>query len=310
MSTLPIAALAGLLTAAAIAALSMGLRPRRRSLAEVRAILQQPTRSRPDTAARTGDSARHRIRPFAPERLGDLIAGGPVGTSVGRRLGSGLALTDRTITDVISQVLVGAVITTFATVLALGTAVAAGWIPWSPVQVVLVVIVAAASATFMWSDACSRVERARREFRRAANDFVQLTAVGLTTDQSVEESISFALTVGDSAMFTRLRDALASGPARGIPIWDVLDDLGHRHEVRELSELASSIERQGLQGVSITETVTTLAATMRSRALDELERDAERANANLAGPTIGFVVATIVFLGYPLAIRIGDAFGR
>jgi hypothetical protein len=47
---------------------------------------------------------------------------------------------------------------------------------------------------------------------------------------------------------------------------------------------------------------------MRERSLDELERDADRANANLAGPTMCFVVTTIVFLAYPLAIRIGDAF--
>jgi hypothetical protein len=52
-----------------------------------------------------------------------------------------------------------------------------------------------------------------------------------------------------------------------------------------------------------------MAVAMRERALDELERAADRANANLAGPTIGFVVATIAFLAYPLAQRISDAFG-
>ena len=29
----------------------------------------------------------------------------------------------------------------------------------------------------------------------------------------------------------------------------------------------------------------------------------------VSGPTIGFVVATMVFLAYPLAVRIGEAFG-
>ena len=90
---------------------------------------------------------------------------------------------------------------------------------------------------------------------------------------------------------------------------EALDALGQLHGERELSELASSIERQGTQGVSITDTVATLATSMRAKALDELERDADRANANLAGPTVGFVVATIVFLAYPLAIRISGAFG-
>ena len=79
--------------------------------------------------------------------------------------------------------------------------------------------------------------------------------------------------------------------------------------MRELSEFAAAIERQGLQGVSISDTVASLAASMRAKALDELERDADKANANLSGPTIGFVVTTIVFLAYPLAQRISDAFG-
>jgi hypothetical protein len=48
---------------------------------------------------------------------------------------------------------------------------------------------------------------------------------------------------------------------------------------------------------------------MRAKSLDELEREADRANANLSGPTVGFVVTTIVFLAYPLAQRISDAFG-
>jgi hypothetical protein len=55
--------------------------------------------------------------------------------------------------------------------------------------------------------------------------------------------------------------------------------------------------------------VATLATAMRAKSLDELEREADRANANLSGPTVGFVVTTVVFLAYPLAQRISDAFG-
>ena len=84
--------------------------------------------------------------------------------------------------------------------------------------------------------------------------------------------------------------------------------MGRHYQQRELSELGASIERQGIQGVSISETVTSLATAMRERTLDDLECDADKVNANLAGPTICFVVTTIVFLAYPLAIRIGGAF--
>ena len=161
----------------------------------------------------------------------------------------------------------------------------------------------------MWSDTSSAIARRRREFRRTTTDFIQLVAVGLTTDQSVEEAVQFALGVGDSDLFDLLRDELASAPIRGVPLWEAIDQLGRTFQQRELCEFAGSIERQGTQGVSITDTVNTLAVAMRAKALDELERDADRANANLSGPTIGFVVATMVFLAYPLATRIGEAFG-
>ncbi|MEK7424559.1 MAG: type II secretion system F family protein, partial [Actinomycetota bacterium] len=147
------------------------------------------------------------------------------------------------------------------------------------------------------------------EFRRATNDFIQLVAVGLTTDQSVEQAIEFALGVGDSEMFSLLRAELATAPLRGVPLWEALEQLGATYDQRELSELGASIERQGMQGVSITDTVNALAESMRAKALDDLEREADKANANLAGPTVGFVVTTVVFLAYPLAIRIGEAFG-
>jgi hypothetical protein len=115
--------------------------------------------------------------------------------------------------------------------------------------------------------------------------------------------------VGASDVFDALRDELATAPVRGVPLWEALDHLGRWYQQRELCELATSIERQGTQGVSITDTVTSLAAAMRDKTLDDLERETDKANANLAGPTIGFVVTTIVFLAYPLAIRIGGAFG-
>jgi Flp pilus assembly protein TadB len=159
------------------------------------------------------------------------------------------------------------------------------------------------------NDVANRITRRRREVRRASNDFVQLVAVGLTTDQSVEEAIGFALAVGASEAFDTLRQQISTAPQRGVAVWEALDDFGRVYDVREVSELASSIERQGTQGVAIGETVASLSEAMRAKALDDLERAADRANANLSGPTVGFVVATVVFLAYPLAQRISEAFG-
>jgi Flp pilus assembly protein TadB len=115
--------------------------------------------------------------------------------------------------------------------------------------------------------------------------------------------------VGDGPAFAVIRDQLAAAPLRGLTVWDALDELADRYDHRELHEVASSVQRQGTQGVSISETISSLAQSMRAKALDDLERAADKANANLAGPTVAFVVTTVVFLAYPLAIRISAAFG-
>jgi Flp pilus assembly protein TadB len=184
-----------------------------------------------------------------------------------------------------------------------------GLLPVGVIGLVLPVLCAALAGWLQVREIAGRIERRRKELRQAAGDFVQLVAVGLTTDQSVEEAVRFALGVGTTDAFAALRRQVSAAPARGVAVWDAIDEFGRRYGVRELCEFAASVERQGLQGVSITDTVAALAAGMRAKALDELERDADRANANLSGPTIGFVVATIVFLAYPLAQRISDAFG-
>jgi Flp pilus assembly protein TadB len=182
-------------------------------------------------------------------------------------------------------------------------------LPLSPIWPALAVAFAAMAGWVSLRDVADKIERRRRKFRQASNDFVQLVAVGLTTDQSVEEAIRFALSVGSSTAFDSLRQQVSTAPQRGVAVWEAIAEFGHRYDVREVVEFANSIERQGLQGVSISETVATLAGAMRAKALDELEREADKANANLSGPTIGFVVTTIVFLAYPLAQRITDAFG-
>jgi Flp pilus assembly protein TadB len=298
MNPLPAAAVIAITLAAAVAAVARGARPRRHSLAQVRALLY-PTEPYGSVVM-----LEPRHRPRSTSGIAE-----PLARWIDRSIGDGLRFVDLSATDLASRIIVGTVGTFLAVSCAVATLLTLGVLPVSPLWVVLALVAAAMAGWIVWSHAQSKIQRRRREFRRTANDFVQLVAVGLTTDQSVEEAIQFALSVGASDMFELLRTELATAPLRGVPLWEALDQLGRRYQQRELSEFGASIERQGTQGVSITETVTTLATAMRERTLDDLEREADKVNANLAGPTICFVITTMVFLAYPLAVRIGGAFG-
>ena len=245
----------------------------------------------------------------AAESWRDTLAAGPTGGWVERHFGEGLQMVGLTITDVATRVVVSISMLLFAVLAAVAALMSLGMLPLSSLWLLLSPVAAAMGGLIVVHDLDARIDRQRRLYRRTANDFVQLVAVGLTTDQSVEEAVRFALQVGAGEAFDALRSELQAAPQRGVPLWETIADFGRRYDVRELCEFATSLERQGLQGVSISDTVASLAGSMRAKALDELERDADRANASLSGPTIGFVVSTIVFLAYPLAQRISDAFG-
>lgn len=269
-------------------------------------------------APRSLAAARHRmyasglaVQASRPQRgrWSDSLAAGAPGRWASAHFGIGLEVLGLSPADVVTRVLTSVGIMLFASVSALAALMAVGLLPLSSIWPIFVVVLSTLAGWMAISDLSGKIERRGRELRQAANDLVQLVAVGLTTDQSVEEAIRFALAVGASDAFDLLRDELHAAPQRGVAVWEALDDFGRRFGVRELSEFAGSIERQGLHGVSISLTVSSLATSMRAKALDELEREADKANANLSGPTIGFVVTTIVFLAYPLAQRISTAFG-
>ena len=306
MNPLQIGALTGLLVAAAVGCVVLALQRAPRSLASARHRLYGHDVGR-STVLPHHDVDGHRAS--AADRIAEHLAGGFAGRMVVRRWGAGLQAIDLTVADVVSRVLASAGIMLFAVVAAVSALTATGLLSPSLLWPALAVVLAVMAGWITAHDISGRIERRHRELRQAANDFVQLTAIGLTTDQSVEEAIRFALAVGASDAFATLRAELETAPQRGLAVWEALEEFGTRHQVRELTEFAASIERQGLQGVSISDTVSTMAAAMRAKTLDQLEREADAANANLAGPTIGFVVTMVVFLAYPLAQRIGEAFG-
>lgn len=258
-------------------------------------------------------AARSMVQPNGGDQVDDSWQARASHTAVGRRVTArfddDLVVVGLRPRDVVGRVVIAWAVVTFSTLLGVVALGSTGMLPLGLVWVPVAFVAGLTAGWVTLREVDDRIRRARRDLRQAANDFVQLVAVGLTTDQSVEEAIRFALDVGDGDAFDQLRQEVVTAPQRGVPVWDAIDAFGQRFGVRELCEFAASVERQGLQGVAISDTVAALAAGMRAKALDELEREADRANANLSGPTVGFVVATIAFLAYPLAQRISDAFG-
>ncbi|MEZ5258934.1 MAG: type II secretion system F family protein [Ilumatobacteraceae bacterium] len=148
----------------------------------------------------------------------------------------------------------------------------------------------------------------RAELRRAVNDFVQLLAVALTTNRSVEDAVAFAADAGDGFASELLRQTIDTAQPMGLSVWDALGAMADTYDLDQLRGLATSLQRQAGVGVSVAATIRTEASAMRARQLAEITDRADKANANLSLPTMGMVFGMVLFLAYPVMQQISEAF--
>jgi hypothetical protein len=130
----------------------------------------------------------------------------------------------------------------------------------------------------------------------------------MTTRRSMTEAITYAADVGAGAAFEAISAAVHAAPQMGLRVWEALDSVGVEYDTRELQDLASSVGHVARIGVGVESTVTAVATRMRQVALDDMQRDADRQTSTMFGPTMVFVLGTVAFLAYPLALRVLDAF--
>jgi Flp pilus assembly protein TadB len=298
MSRVQISAAAAILTVLAAVMASRAVRPQRPSIAALRARYFR-TAPAPAPDPDTASWRRRAVHALATSELG---------LRLDARVGADVRAGGLTLSEVIGRAAASAVLAVLTSLAVVTALVSSGLLAPAPVLLALMPVAALLAVACVASDVRSRSRTARAALRQATADFIQLVAVSLTTSRSVEESIEFASRAGDGAGYEPIRRAVASAPQMGVTIWEALDDVGRTYDVAELRDLAASIQRQASVGASVEQTVSTLAASMRAKALDDLERAADRANSNLSGPTIGFVVGMVLLLAYPLAVRVSEAF--
>lgn len=241
-------------------------------------------------------------------RVGRYMSTGVVGRLVDQRLGGSLRLTGHTVPTVIGQIVVTAVVAGFTVFVVLVGLIAAGTTSASPVLWILVPMIAALFGWRVVLDIRARAARRRTELRRVVNDFVQLLAVALTTNRSIEDALTFAAEAGEGDGFDLLRQTVATAQPMGITVWDALNGMADTYNLPELRGLTTSLQRQAGVGVSVAATIRTEAKSLRAKQLAELTDRADQANANLSLPTMGMVVGMVLFLAYPIMRQISEAF--
>ena len=245
-------------------------------------------------------------RSFA--RLGTRLAASDVGQRIEARrryaFRAGGVSVPLLATRIVSAAVVGFVAGLVLVLVPTMTGVA---VPW-PIVAVAPFGVAVLMGWYQLSSVVAVADRRYRSFRAGVAAYVQLVAVCMTTRRSMTEAISYAAEVGTGPAFETIAAAVHAAPQMGIRVWEALDSVGVEYDCRELQDLASSVGHVARIGVGVETTVIAVATRMRQVALDDMQRSADRQTSTMFGPTLLFVAGVVAFLGYPLIVRVFDAF--
>lgn len=298
MSMWNTAVLSGLIAVLGVYSLIRAFRRPRLTLRAVRARVERPRES---TTVR-GDGGN------ISSRIGGVLASGPLGRIVDERLGKSLRLAGLTVPQLLGQVLTAVFVSTLTMAILVSFLVTTGSVSPSPLLGVLIMGIVALFGWRVIADARALAAHQQRALRRVVNDFVQLLAIALTTNRSVEDSISFAADAGEGDGFDLLRQTISTAQPMGISVWDALTAMADTYDLPELRGLTTSLQRQAGVGVSVAATIRTEAKSLRDKQLSDLKDRADKANSNLSLPTMGMVFGMVLFLAYPIMRQISEAF--
>lgn len=127
-------------------------------------------------------------------------------------------------------------------------------------------------------NAVDDAKRARLEFTRALGAYIELVALERNNGSGVRQAMEAAAEVGDSWVFTRLREELTRSRWSGQPPWDALHALAEELGLSELDDFADIMRLSGEEGASVYANLRARSAAMRTAMLND-----EIAEANAVG---------------------------
>ena len=178
-----------------------------------------------------------------------------------------------------------------------------------PSGLTLVLVVIALAGGFVIPDLALRSQAGSRRdgFRHALSSYLDLVNVLLAGGAGIETSLEAAAQAGDGWAFVQLRNALVRARTMRQSPWVCFTELGDRIGVRELTEIAASVQLAGEQGARVKMSLAAKAAALRAHQMARIEADAQAATEQMGVPMVLMFIGFIVLLGYPAMQQIVTA---
>lgn len=232
---------------------------------------------------------------------------GPLSGRLGRRVEADLAVMERAPQRFAIDKL-GTALSLAAIVIGLAVALGLAGSP-APPGLVFVIAVSALAGGFVVPDITLRAQAIRRRdsFRHALSSYLDLVNVLLAGGAGIETSLEAAAQAGDGWAFVQLRNALVRARSLRQSPWQCFTELGELIDVRELIEIASSVQLAGEQGARVKLSLAAKASALRGHQMARIEADAQAATERMGVPTVLMFIGFIVLLGYPAMQQIVTA---
>lgn len=147
-------------------------------------------------------------------------------------------------------------------------------------------------------DVRRRATAARSEFARALGAYLELVAMERQAGSGARQALEVAATVGDSWVFTRIRQVLARSDWDNQTPWEALHDLGDQLGLPTLGDLADIMRLGGEKGARVVANLrgraSALRTQMRTDAVTHANDTAER--LTMPGLVMGALFTLILVL--------------
>jgi Flp pilus assembly protein TadB len=178
-----------------------------------------------------------------------------------------------------------------------------------PIQVPMLVTVAATVGVWWWPNVSLRSTAARRrlEFRYALSSYIDLVAVErLAGSSGARQALENATKVGDSWAFQELSELFTKASLQGVTAWDGLVDMAGRFGIPELEDVATQMRLADTQSASIYEPLRSLSSMLRATLLAAEQGRAKQASQSMILPTFLMAFTIILLMLAPLALMLLD----
>jgi hypothetical protein len=153
-------------------------------------------------------------------------------------------------------------------------------------------------------DVRRRADAGRREFRQVLQRYMELVALERAADAGPVQALEEAASVGDSWVFSRIKDALVRAQLNGVAPWDGLHQIADDIGVPALGELADMMRAAGEEGGAIYNRLLARSDSLRNEIQTDEQAAAEEGSERMIVPMSLLAVLFVVIIAYPMAMRI------